>query len=370
MHSQANSQSSSPPTSTRPTGLLVELASGIDALYLTGRAELPPPLVEALEAARSSAGEERAVVPFCEWRGVEFGIAPGGLNMHRYRLVSTAGIIGVTASEHLPSLMIQARAEFLHAVGPSTALRFFEGFGEFLASGRVVWKLSRLDLFCDVQGWDFSSADRERFVCRPKARSLFELDSAMTGIVLGQRASGTVMARIYDKTHQIDRKGIDWVHDLWGTRFDPARPVWRIEFEIGRKGLVEYGIDTPTDGLDRADVLWASVTENWLRYCTPTADDTRSRWPTSPEWAAIQHVRLRGTALGVARVRAGARRGSLRKLTPGLVGYLVSAAALTDATDLDTTFASVRSIIAADERRRSVLFSHRIERRVAEGRFG
>lgn len=36
-------------------------------------------------------------------------------------------------------------------------------------------------------------------------------------------------ARIYDKTAEVQRRGVSWLPDLWGTEgSDP--PVWRLEF--------------------------------------------------------------------------------------------------------------------------------------------
>ena len=63
-------------------------------------------------------------------------------------------MVGITASDHLPSIRVRRQAEFLHGVGPLAALDFFAGVGECLAGDQVEWSLYRLDLFVDVQGWD------------------------------------------------------------------------------------------------------------------------------------------------------------------------------------------------------------------------
>ncbi len=51
------------PQMTVTTGML-ELASGVDALYLSGRAALPQALREQLETTRALADEVRATIPF------------------------------------------------------------------------------------------------------------------------------------------------------------------------------------------------------------------------------------------------------------------------------------------------------------------
>lgn len=173
-------------------------------------------------------------------------------------------------------------------------------------------------------------------------------------------------ARIYDKTRQVDAKGLDYWPAIWGKAYDSELPVLRIEAEIGRQGLTEFGVNSPIDGLDRAADIWANVTEKWLSYRTPTSDETRSRWPVAPEWAAIQRAALRGDAFGVDRVRALKRRGQLRVIMPTVVGYLARVGALVGTDDLGTTLGAVRSLVADDEVRRGQLFADRIAGRVAE----
>lgn len=345
--------------------LLTELASGVDALYLSGRADLSPALFAALEERRTAAEAADDPVPF-EVAGVEWSVEPRSFGRYRYRLTHPHGLVGITTSEHLPTFRVQPRAEFLHGVGPLNVLRYFEGFGEYLAGGPVQWTLSRLDLFCDVQGWQLEGDDRRRFVCRAQRRDLHEEGEAFTGFEFGRRTTQTVCARIYDKTLQVRTKGLDWWPDVWGSSFDRAKPVLRVEVEIGRQGLVEYGINLPTEGLERAPGVWASVTSDWLSYRVPTADDTRSRWPVAAEWAQVQRAALRGEAVGFDRVRAGRRRGELRKLTPALIGYLARAASLAGTDDLPSTLGAVRHLVHRDEARRGLMFEDRVANLVAE----
>lgn len=346
-------------------GKLTELASGVDALYLSGHAELSSALFETLEERRLVAVSTEAPAALVV-AGEEFGVEPRAFGRYRYRMVHEHGLVGVTTSERLPSFRVQPRAEFLHAVGPAEALRFFEGVGESLAGGQVTWGLSRLDLFCDLQGWRLEGDDRHRFVCRGQARATHEEGEAFTGFEFGRRSTKTVCARIYDKSLQVERKGLDWWPKVWGERYDKDQPVLRVEFELGRQGLVEYQVDSPTDGLESAPRLWASVSTDWLSYRTPSSDGTKARWPIAPEWEAVQQVTLRSDAIGSDRVRAGRRQGELRTLIPHLVGYLASAGAIIGTPDLASTLGAVRSLIADDEIRRQRSFPSRIAERVAQ----
>lgn len=111
-----------------------ELASGVDALYLSGRAVLPEPFVECLAAARAQAeasGSSQAV----SIAGVEFDVASHGMGRYRYCLSHRYGQVGVSPSTHLPALRVQPRTEFLHGIGVREACGvFMELLGEELGA--------------------------------------------------------------------------------------------------------------------------------------------------------------------------------------------------------------------------------------------
>jgi hypothetical protein len=347
--------------------VLTELASGVDAMYLSGRGDLPPSLVSELAEARRAAEEADGPVPFM-FGGVEFGIQPRSFGKYKYSLVHPHVQIGLTKSEKLPTLRVQPRSELLHGIGPQATLEWCQHLGaEEL--GDVFWSQNRLDLFCDVQGWDLLGDDRHRFVSQARRLDTHEDGEDFTGFEFGRRTTKTVCARIYDKTVDVVRTGKDWWIDKWGPAYDPGRPVLRVEFEIGRKGLVEFGIDRPEDALERAAGVWGGLTEHWLSYRSPTSDQTRSRWPVAPEWEAIQQATLRGDALGLDRVRAGKGTGSLRRITPALVGYFARMASLVGTPDVESSLAALRHVVADDEIVRGIQFSDRVAALAQQDRF-
>lgn len=342
--------------------------SGVDALYLSGGASLPSGLFEVLEERRAEAEAARASVPLVV-AGEEFGVAPRSMGMYRFMLEHRHGVIGVSPRSKIPPLRVQPRSEFLHAVGPATVLAFFDRIGEYLAAGPVVWGLNRIDLFCDVQGWHLTGNDRDRFVSRAEDTNTYEKSRVFTGHNLGRRTSKTVLARIYDKTVQVAKERLDWWPEVWGHEFDPFEPVIRVELEINRRALKEFGIKTPQDGLDQAGGMWAGLTTDWVSYRLRTADQTRSRWPVAPEWKVIQNAALRGNAIGLKRVRAGRHKGDLRSVLPGAIGYLASVAAIEGTTDTASTLRRMAELIAQDEKDRGVVFEGRIEDRNRDRRY-
>jgi hypothetical protein len=345
-----------------------ELVSGIDALYLSGKVPLRSEDISELARFREDAIESHEPV-LVMLGGEEFGLRPGSLNRYRFRLSHQNGEIGITTSEHLPQLRIQPRAHFLHAIGPAAAVEWFTAKCE-AAFGPVVWSVSRLDLFADVQGWSFEGNDRDRFKCRARSTTLREIAGDFSGFNLGMRDTGTVMARIYDKTAEIKAKGGDQWFDIWGPRLDRDQPVIRIEFEVGRQGLAEFEITTVEEALSRAGGLWAALTQEWLTYRDRTSDATQSRWPVSDFWLFVQRAELRGNAIGLHRTRARRGAGEIRLLIPAFVGYLAGIARHFDVDTLDEALGVARAVVHEDEARRDVLFEHRLEIVRNQARFG
>jgi len=310
---------------------LTELASGIDALYLSGRVSLGTELLHRLEVGRGQAETVGKALPF-RFGQTDWELAPRSMGKYRFWLIHPRGMVGLTASSKLPAVSIQPRSEFLHGAGPQVAFEWFRDVIED-ECGVVPFTVKRLDLHADWQGWVLEGDDRHRFVCQGMALDTHEDGNTFTGFEFGQRKSGTVCARIYDKTVESAKKGTAFWHDIWGSAFDPQLPVLRVEFELGRQGLREYGIDWPQDAIDAAGSLWMDLTTRWLSYRDPTQDHTKSRWSIAPEWEQVSRASLTQGAQGIERMYAGRRRGDLRKLAPGLMGYLAGFAALADAAD-------------------------------------
>ena len=347
-----------------PVAPLCQLASGIDALYLSGRAGLPKGFVARLEDCRSWAGEARRPAP-CEIGQLVFGIAPHGWGKYRFCLDHEMARIGFSISRHLPTVRIQPRSEFLHAIGPEEAVAALHEVLDPELRHLRLW-VNRVDLFADWQDWDLTLDDAHRFVCRADARRTYEVAVALTGFVFGSRTTKTFMARLNDKTADLAAKDNGWWFDVWGERYVPGPPVHRLEFEIGRQGLVEFDLNTPEQVIAAAGDLWAYATTEWLTYRSPTADQTRSRWPLAPEWLHVQQAMLGNDAVGIERLRISRRAASVEKLLPGLTGYLASRGALIGTRDIDDTVRAVGHHLHTYEIVSRTPFAERVARRRSE----
>ena len=345
------------------TGLR-ELASGIDALYLSGRAELPKRFLARLEDCRAWACEAKRPAP-CELGELVFGIAPHGWGKYRFCLDHEMARIGFSTSRHLPTVRVQPRSEFLHAVGPEAAVAALH---EVLAPElrQLRFWVNRVDLFADWQGWKLTLDDAHRFVCRADARRTYEVAGTLTGFEFGSRTTKTFMARLYDKTADMAAKDNGWWFEVWGERYVPGPPVHRLEFEIGRQGLLEFDLNTPAQVLGAGGDLWAYATGEWLTYRSPTADRTRSRWPLASEWRQVQQATLGHDPVGLERLRLARRSASIEKLLPGLTGYLASLGALIGTEGIEDTVRAVGHHLHTYEIISHTAFTERVARRRSE----
>jgi hypothetical protein len=346
---------------------LVELSSGIDAVYLSGRADPSAELLQRLELAKQAAQELDEPVEF-ELGDVLFQLSPFGWGKYTYSLEHAWGRLGIRKKGRLPELRVQARAEALHGASPASVVEFFE----WLAAdgiGEVEWSVNRIDLYGDFQGWALTPEIGRRFVARPKQLVTYMDGDVCTGFQFGNRKSKGFFGRLYDKTADMARNNSDWMKDSWSDDYNPALPVYRMEFEIKREAIRQFQVSTPADVLAAVADMWRYCTHDWLRLCVPTDDGTRSRWPLDPSWEVVQHASLRQAELGLARVRAKKGAASLARVIPQLVGYLVAFAALVGTRTLKETLASLPLHVAAYEQRTELSFAARVTKRLKDMSF-
>ena len=286
-------------------------------------------------------------------------MAPHAFGRYRYCLDHPYGRIGFTLSNQFPAIRVQPRTEFLQGAGPRPAVAWFRSVLESVC-GPVSLSVNRLDLFGDFQNWNLSGDSRHEFVCRAQSRHTYEDNGVFNGFIFGTRKSDTVLARIYDKTIESSKSGSAYWKMIWGDTFDAAKPVIRVEFELGRTGLREYGVTSVDDVLDAAGSLWASLTREWLTHRVVSADQTRSRWAVSPAWESVSRASLAEEDWGIRRTYLHKRRGGVENLMPGLVGYLASFGAFAEAMTLEEMLPHLNAFITQHARNTGITLPERV----------
>lgn len=340
-------------------GRVRELVSGIDAFNFSGKGELPGPLTERLAEAREAAADVQ-VPTLIEFGGEEFAVLGRGQRQYPWQLVHPFGQIGLLADSAFPAVWVQPRAVALHGLGAREAVAWLERVVAAEVPG-VVFSPSRVDLFCDVQGWVPTPSTRLDMVCRAKRRITREHGDDLTGLEFGKRGSKAVFLRLYDKSREVFEQGHDHWYPIWGERFDPTLAVWRIEFEVGQRRLAEFGASTIDEAFALVPSIWARMTDEEFRLTQRTGDQTKCRRPTDPIWTHVQRATLRADAVPAVRLIEAARQGTLRKLRPQLSGVLSSVGAMTDATTLDAVLDRAHDLVLDHETWTGRRFMDRVE---------
>ncbi len=303
-----------------------ELAGGIDTLILSYYGSVDDRFAESLDNAKEATRRFEKTRTL-SLGGEIFTVSPSSLNRMAYRLDHQYGVIGVSPKASLPVVRWQPRAEFLHASGPAGVAEWLRGVTcqEFTLEREVV---SRVDLHADFQGIGFDRYAVEDFVTRSTHQTIEREHSVFTGFRFGKRKSGTLTARIYDKSAEIEAKGGEYWYSMWGEEWIPDEVVWRVEFEFARGILRDLGVEDLDSLYERVPGMWAYATRDWLSLRVPTTDETRSRWPLDPRWAKVQASLLGTQTMPLARIREIQRHRSLEEEIPHFAAAAVRLGAL------------------------------------------
>ena len=348
--------------------VLHELASGVDALYLSGHGYLSKGFLARLEEERTFADRVSVPVPF-ELGPLTLGLAPHGWGKYRYCLDHETGRIGFTSSRRLPSVRIQPRAEFLHAVGPEETVRHFADLVRPFIEGLVL-SVARLDLFVDMEGMQLCSQDRSAFVCRGDGCTTYENANIVTGFAFGSRRTQRISARLYDKTAEMAVKGNDWWELVWGERHTPgvAGVADRVRSRAGRP---ERPRPVPPRGRACRRAVALGLLHRGVAHLA-LSDCRLQPLPLAGRSA------LAGRALGVT----GARRDRIAFHPKSEAGHIVGqphagprrlprglCRSHGDDRLRRSTIEALRASVANDEIVRRMTFAERVERRRAERGF-
>jgi hypothetical protein len=234
----------------------------------------------------------------------------------------------------LPAVYARIASEFIHEVGPPSALAALQSFvGRLLLGQADQGVCSRVDVYADFQGWVPRSEDYNRFITRSRrntCHSAVHYDRRhFTGFTFGRDA---MVARLYDKSLEITHSGKGWMHEVWGDRLDLSAPVWRLEFQLRREVLAECSLTTPDDVLAQRKNLWAYAMR-WLSLREPTPGAPRTRWPVAEVWSHL--MRSQAAPAHTPLVRKRIREHDESVPVRGLTGYASSLAAVNGVSDLD-----------------------------------
>ncbi len=183
--------------------------------------------------------------------------------------------------------------------------------------------VSRIDFSFDyhLPEMDFSA---DCFVSLSSKDSQHRQDGQTQTFTLGR---GDVVLRVYDKVAEIQQQSDKvWLYLLWGRDTN----VWRIEWQVRKPVLRDFGIRTLADLQQSQQPLLTFLANTHDTLRQPTADTNRSRWPLHPLWVDLQARIAEWDSLTVSRVlgQEVVLQERLMRLGISVYGYLKRLAAV------------------------------------------
>jgi hypothetical protein len=243
------------------------------------------------ELARSDIPKQAALA---QYEAIDhlFEVSPRG--SHPFSYVLTDNWYYLRIARHRAITLPLAHARIASGVlwlhGPrkaeTTLRRVVETFGQVEHTPTV----SRVDICVDFcTDYPLHLIRDQDWITRAKTIDRYSVSRKFTGFSIG--FGGVLLARLYNKTLEIEKSGKTFFHDIWAKYgWQPGETVWRLEFQFRRAVLKELGVNT-FDELDEAlDGLWSYATGSWLRLADPASTiKKRADLPNHPLWDEL-HV--------------------------------------------------------------------------------
>lgn len=302
---------------------------GVDSLYLSYPGELLPEVQVRLEALKKIAQSPDpfeqclAQYPLLDGR---FEVKDKGAPLFPYILEDGSFRIQLSRpGKKLPMAYVKISSGYLAHVGPRKAEEALSQVLQQLGTLTGIAQVSRIDMFSDfASSQNMEEWDREAWVTRAAGVTAYAVDGHFTGWAVGM--GGTMAARLYDKSLEIQKSGKNYLLDLWRQAgWKEEEPVWRLEFQFKREVLAQLGVGSLADVLDHLNGLWSYAITEWLKLTLPNPDDkTRSRWPIHPLWAYLSSVDWETDGGPLSRHYSPARVPGDKKLMGMALSTLVS----------------------------------------------
>lgn len=271
------------------------LRFGVDSLYLSYPGELFPEVDQRLKELKALAQSERADVQAGAQYVVGnhlFEVKDKGSSFFNYVLEDNAFRIQLSRpGKSVPMAYVKLSSEYLTHKTPEEAEQALSAvlsqFGVLNERANV----SRIDMFVDFVSYqDMEAWKREAWVTHAASVNAYSVDNQFTGWAIG--LGGVMAARLYNKLLEIIKSNKAYLIPLWQQAgWNTGEPVWRLEFELKRQMLTQKGLVKLHEVLGNLNGLWGYATTEWLKLSLPNPEDeTRSRWPIHPMWAALSSV--------------------------------------------------------------------------------
>lgn len=187
-----------------------------------------------------------------------------------------------------PNVFLSLSAKTLWLDDLKTVLSEIEAGLKLIGNGTINRvQPSRCDLTADFHasgGFSLEFLQSHKVTRSRKTNSYMNGDSLET-FYCGDKG-GAIQLRMYDKSAEVSQSGKkDWFWDLWKIR--PPADVWRVEFQLRRPALKQYGVNSLESLYEKIGGIWKDLTERWFSLRLPDNESTERR-TVHPFWKVVQ----------------------------------------------------------------------------------
>jgi hypothetical protein len=198
---------------------------------------------------------------------------------------------------------------------------------EALGIHEKIINLSRVDICADfITDAPLDSIREIQWVTRAKIIDRHTDSRQFSGFSIGR--GGNITARLYNKTLEMQKKPRPYLEDIWKRQgWNGTDTVWRLEFQLRRPLLKEFGVSQYPDLEKSLSGLWDYCTNKWLRLTNPSeTDKTQSRWPSDDIWESLQAAQFSGegplTRVDIEKIRKPSEKTLFENGLSGLTSFM------------------------------------------------
>ena len=265
-------------------------------------------LAERLDAAQESAIKDLRGSDEIQVGDVRFIVAARGARQGRgeksifmrWRLTAENGLVILLmnrgkAHRTMPNVAARATSLLLMRLGFQRVWDLMKYCIEQLKGTIEQNKLSRVDPCVDLAGTPITAFvepfSNHWVVSRSRAKANYAVGTFINHYLQGKQATGftigksPMMCRVYDKLVESQRDAVKLavlMATRWGCLPESAS---RVEFQIERTKLKQFGIDTVENWIERRGDVLDELTQNWLRLTAGPVDRKHAdRTPMHSVW--------------------------------------------------------------------------------------
>lgn len=218
--------------------------------------------------------------------------------------------IGIAARpETSPNVYLSINAKTIWLQGIETALSWVAEDLKTIGGGSIQRvQASRVDLCCDFMipdGLSYEFLHSHKATHNRKGKLFWGEDDEVETYYVGVKGA-PIQLRIYNKGIEVNLKGGAklWFLELW--QRESTDNIWRVEFQLRRPALKEFGINSLDDLKEKKAGVWCNLTSKCFSLRLPDNEKTERR-TIHPFWCAVQECfQQNGPAKEVKRLRKSA----------------------------------------------------------------